>query len=65
MPQVSRDARTATFNLIGTGVPLNQVQGFPRHANISTTSLYIKARGAEIRSAIEAIVVPTRTTELV
>ncbi|MEO2113808.1 MAG: tyrosine-type recombinase/integrase [Acidimicrobiales bacterium] len=37
---------TAAFNLIGTGIPLNQVQGILGHANISTTSLYIKARGS-------------------
>ncbi|MEC8970884.1 MAG: hypothetical protein VX808_07030 [Actinomycetota bacterium] len=44
------------------------MQGILGHANISTTSLYIKARGAELRSTIEAIAVPTapsRPTELV
>ncbi|MEC9203556.1 MAG: tyrosine-type recombinase/integrase [Actinomycetota bacterium] len=68
IPALGHRRHTAAFNLIGTGVPLNQVQGILGHANISTTSLYIKARGAELRSTIEAVAVPTalsRPTELV
>ncbi|MCP4741550.1 MAG: tyrosine-type recombinase/integrase [Actinomycetales bacterium] len=53
---------TAAFNMIGVGTPLNLVQGVLGHANIATTSLYVKASGAELKTAIQAIAVPTPTT---
>ena len=49
---------TAAFDMVRRGVPLNLVQGVLGHSNVATTSLYVKAKGLELRDALSDVAVP-------
>ena len=49
---------SAAFDLIAQGVPLNLIQGMLGHKSIATTSLYLKATGQELATAIKATQIP-------